>query len=216
MHFRLATLWVLITVFGLAGCQRPPVDMNPMLEPERIALRYGSHDELVVFQSEKNRVSLHVSDGKAGPIARTVAYHWFMAPLRHPEAVREAIADGTPISQTLADGGVRQSLAVTHLPADPAFAPIYQRMRIKPRDLAVFRYAVVLPRELGGVPLAAVTEIYHPDHLRVSELETLYPDTPDVTEKTRARYVESTRGAAKFICEQLEAEDAEAQASPAR
>jgi hypothetical protein len=150
-----------------------------LLNSERIERRYGSYGVVVLQADAESRTSSLYSNEASGRICRTLAIVEFMLPVddRLAKAHRKVVAGGS-IGATFRDAGWRiekSTLLLGEMRADDAFEGTAGLMQIGAgASLATHRYRFDVIKGPVRIPYAVITEIHHPDYLRLEQLRAMY------------------------------------------
>jgi len=153
----------------------------PMLNSERIKAKFGSYGIKVLESSTPNvRMSDLYSTHDGVDTCRTFAVTVFEQAMNDQlkEAHKLIVEKGQSIGSTFKDLGWTVSKENLNIGTTDPSEQISKLMHLsKPAPLAVHVYRLSVSK--GGsvkLPYAIITEIHHPDYLKVEELRQIYGD----------------------------------------
>ncbi len=155
---------------------------QPLLNSDLIEKKFGSYGVEVVRQDENQRVSSLYSFEGGERITRTLAMVHFLG-REEPalQAIHEAILAGSSIGKTFRDAGWaidKMPLRAEEITATVHDVEIGELMHIElPARLAAFSYDFVVSKNGQTHDYARITEIYHPDYLKLKDL-TIFMTEP--------------------------------------
>ena len=169
----------MVILSGLLGATAPALSeesSGSLLNSERIEQRFGSYGIKVMQQDEQVRVASLYSLESSIRVTRTFAV------TRFPDSIdprlasqHEKILSGGSIGAVFTDAGWEVSRRHLWLGELPATAGIRSMMGdTESGRLAVNIFDLVLSRDGERRVYASITEVHHPDHLTLSDLEQLY------------------------------------------
>lgn len=174
-HWRAASLLALL----LAAAAQAREPGAALLNSERIAQRYGSYGIEVLESGGGLRVSDLYSGESTDRVTRTLAVVRFLEPVSNALAAEHrVILAGGSIGAVLKAAGWqvdKRHLLTGELHEEPAWAPVWRRMRVSPAPLAVHVYELRARRGEVDVIYARISEVYHPDYLAKDDLAVLFP-----------------------------------------
>lgn len=164
--------FAVLAVLLMVGCAAAP----PKLNSDRIREQYGSYGVEVLRQDDQRRESSLYSGAGDARVTRTLAQvDYFVGDEPAYQEEHQAILAGASIGETFRDAGweiEKKPLMVREVTITPDNAEVAQLMRIDlPADLALYQYQLVVSRDGQSYVYAAISELYHPDYLQLSQLE---------------------------------------------
>lgn len=152
-----------------------------LLNSERIQMKFGSYDLKVIKEDSTVRVSNLYSLEEGKKITRTFAV------VQYPKTIDEAylpehlkIIKGRSIGQVFKEGNWiidKEDLFVGEILPSINYSSIYTLMgNIITSDLAVYSYLFKIHKDGKSYTYATITEVYHPDYLKLNDLKKLYPE----------------------------------------
>ncbi|MEO1032129.1 MAG: hypothetical protein AAFX55_12025 [Bacteroidota bacterium] len=180
-------------LYGLHSCR----DKNPqskvslsshdsilspqLLNSERIKMTFGSYGIQVLNKGAQLRVSDLYSLHDDKKITRTFAV------VRYPEQIDSSylkehtkILEGQSIGRVFKQGQwniEKKSLFFGEILASSDYGDIYKLMGdIAPSNLAIYTYGFHITKGYENHQYAIISEVYHPDYLRLNDLKTMYQD----------------------------------------
>ncbi|MDE1463385.1 hypothetical protein [Spartinivicinus poritis] len=155
--------------------------LRPLLNSERITLKFGSYGIKVVQNGEKIRVSNLYSESDNKQTTRTLAvvvYPEMVAPAFKQE--HQQIVAGGSIGATFKKSGWKINKQHTYfgeIAASPKLSQLYQLMGgIKPTGLAMHLYQLNVSKEGNQFHYATIAEVHHPAYLTSKDLQAIYKD----------------------------------------
>lgn len=153
--------------------------LKPLLNSERIKLKFGSYGIDVLKADERLRISNLYSSDKSSRTTRTLAV------VSYPETIDEALAEqhreivsGQSLGAVFKRNGWKITKSHEYfgvIAPSEEYAALYQRMGdIKPVELAVHIYQFKVSKGKGVYNYATIAEIHHPDYLTLDELKQIY------------------------------------------
>lgn len=154
---------------------------GPLLNSERIRMRYGSYGIEVLHDDGRLRVSDLYSLSRGARITRTMAVVSYAEvvpePLRHQH---QQVQAGGSIGETFKTAGwhvSKRNVYLGELEPSDNLAPVYALMDdIAPGPLAIHLYELWVDRPGERYRYATIAEIHHPDYLRLADLQQLFPE----------------------------------------
>lgn len=154
--------------------------LRPLLNSERIKLKFGSYAIEVLQASKRLRISNLYSTQGEHKTTRTLAL------VSYPENIPPALAEqhseivsGQSLGAVFKRNGwkiTKEHLYFGSLSASDSFAGLYRRMGdIGASDLAVHIYQFKVSKNGEQYNYAAIAEIHHPDYLAEKDLKAIYP-----------------------------------------
>lgn len=168
-----------ITLIALLANASCALNLPPVLNSERIKNRFGSYGIEVLRHDDAVRLSSLYSGGRSHNTTRTIALVEFN-PSRPVQIAGEhqRILDGASIGATFREHGwavSKHQSRVGTLQTTRCHAEITDRMKLSAAvALAVHRYDFEVARAGERIRYATITEIHHPDYLRISELSRIF------------------------------------------
>jgi hypothetical protein len=162
---------------------------TPLLNSERIKQRYGSYDLDLLWQSDTLRVSnLYSTTHDSVHTTRTLALVDFENPNTPDPAiasVHEQILAGASLGATFKKAGWQVTKRGHRfgeykvVGATAADTMISRLMRVNlPTPLAFHAYQLEVSDGKHTFPYASLVELHHPDYLRLTDLQRIYPTSP--------------------------------------
>lgn len=185
---------VLSVSLGVTSLALADEDSAALLNSERIERQFGSYGIEVMRQDERLRVANLYSLHNATRITRTFAV------TRYPKVVdprlgreHQKILAGGSIGAVLTRAGWEVSRQQVWLGEVPATAGIRSMMGdINSTRLAVNVFDLVVNRDGEQLIYASITEVHHPDHLTLSDLQRLYGPVDQVWGEQSAELLKLT------------------------
>ncbi len=164
-----------------------PDAARPLLNSERIKLKFGSYGIDVLQDDGKERVSSLYTIQGGQKITRTLAV------VVYPELIpaqiqqeHQAITAGGSIGEVFTRNGwqvEKENLYFGEIRASPDFAEIYALMgESEEVDLAVHIYKLSVCKQGACFAYATLSEVHHPDYLGLSDLREIYGGFKDAAE----------------------------------
>ncbi|WP_353777687.1 hypothetical protein [Winogradskyella sp. 3972H.M.0a.05] len=160
-----------------------------LLNSERIALKFGTYAVKVLKQDSTTRVSNLYSFHDKNKITRTfavVAYATTIDSMFLKE--HQKILEGQSIGRVFkkAQWGIKKkNLYFGEIAPSKDYEQVYKLMGdITPTTLAVYTYDFLIEKDNKSYNYATITEIYHPEYLKLSDLKKINPDAERHLEKT--------------------------------
>lgn len=150
-----------------------------MVNSERIQRRFGSYGVDVIERGPRRRVSSLYSLDGARKVCRTYATVEFGTPVR-PEfaAEHERVLAGQSIGSVFKAAGWRvrkRHVRIDETRLADGDGPIADRMHLDlPCTVALHAYVFEIAREGRSFDYAAITELHHPEYLRLDELRSIF------------------------------------------
>lgn len=165
--------------------------LRPLLNSERIKLKFGSYGIDVLQNKRKIRVSNLYSKKDNIKTTRTfavVVYPEVVAP--EFKRVHQQIVGGGSIGATFKKSGwkiTKQHSYFGKIDSSTKFTQLYQLMGgIKPSDLAVHLYQLNVSKGGKELHYATIAEVHHPDYLTSTELQAIYKEQYEDLQKTNS------------------------------
>ncbi|WP_163834047.1 hypothetical protein [Spartinivicinus ruber] len=153
--------------------------LRPLLNSERIKLKFGSYWIDVLQNSEKVRVSNLYSEKGNKKTTRTLAvvvYPGIIAP--QFKAEHQQIVAGGSIGATFKQSGWKinkQHNYFGEIATSKNLSQLYTLMgNIKPTQLAVHIYQLNVTKQGKQYHYATIAEVHHPDYLTMKDLQGIY------------------------------------------
>ena len=169
----------MVILSALLGATAPALSeesSGSLLNSERIEQRFGSYGIEVMQQDEQVRVASLYSLENATAVTRTFAVtHYPDSIDRHFASEHETILSGGSIGAVFTEAGWEVGRRHLWLGELPATAGLRSKMGdTESGRLAVNVFDLVLSRDGERRVYASITEVHHPDHLTLSDLEQHY------------------------------------------
>ncbi len=179
-------LWLLTAA---AGCSITPDNdtaeqLRPLLNSERIQLKFGSYGIDVLESGSEIRVSNLYSLDDDQKITRTFAVVQYPATV-DPRFAQEhqVILNGGSIGAVFKRNGwsvIKRHLYFGEVEESTDYAGIYRLMgNIDPIELAVHVYELAVRKNDTQLSYARIAEVHHPAYLAFDELRRIYPQLFD-------------------------------------
>lgn len=160
------------------------INNRPLLNSERIKQQFGSYGIDVLEDDGAVRISSLYSRQGSQKITRTLAV--VMYPAEVPQQIKaehQAIRDGGSMGEVFTRSGwhvEKENLHLGEIQACVDCDEIYSLMgRIEPVALAVHIYRLWVCRDDSCFAYATLSEVHHPDYLRLRDLMAIYGSSGD-------------------------------------
>ena len=157
---------------------------RPLLNSERIKQKFGSYGVDVLEDDGKLRISSLYTLDDGRKTTRTLAVVIYAGKI--PQQIQhehQVILAGGSIGETFTRNGWRvekENLYFGEIGASPDFEEIYSLMGgIDAVNLAVHVYRLFVCRDGSCFAYATLSEVHHPDYLKVRDLREIYEDSGD-------------------------------------
>ncbi|MBU2712920.1 hypothetical protein [Zooshikella harenae] len=182
-------VWFLtiFTSYSLASQTPLTVDnkkLRPLLNSERIELKFGSYGIDVLESKASTRVSRLFSTHGTKKTTRTLAI------VRYPEHVdssftteHKKILSGGSIGAVLKAAGwkiTKQPMYFGELKSSNDLAPLYNSFHVTMKEnLAIHIYSLYIEKNNQNFMYATIAEIHQPEYLTLNDLKEIYNDDYD-------------------------------------
>lgn len=155
--------------------------MRPLLNSERIELKFGSYGLDVLERDSVLRVSHLYSVHEGEKVGRTLAVVLYPD---HPDAAlaqeHAMIVEGGSIGAVFKQHGWTVKKRHAYF-GELALQPSYRRVRDLMKNpgvshLAIHVYVLAVEKGSSSFDYATITEVHHPDYLTLDDLNAIYPD----------------------------------------
>ena len=181
-----------------SGCSQQPETSNPsvdyealrpLLNSERIKLKFGSYGIDVLESDAKTRVSNLYSLKKTQKVCRTFAV------VNYPEKIdsmfaneHQAIISGQSIGAVFKQNGwqiEKHHKYFGEIKMKKSFRRINELMgNISSSHLSIHIYVLTVKKTAASFDYATIAEVHHPQYLTLADLSEIYPNTVDRFSKT--------------------------------
>lgn len=165
----------LAAIFLIAACG----GQRPLLNSERIEMRFGSYGVDVIASDGRRRLSSLYSLNGGVRVCRTYAVVRFAQPVDPAYAAEHArVAAGQSIGAVFKSAGwtiTKRHTRFGETALTGSDNNILKLMKIElPQKLATHTYVFEIAKDGQSFDYAVITEMHHPDYLTVSDLVSIY------------------------------------------